>query len=543
MGLVIPISSVYDPKGVQKAQADIKRAEGGFGKASAGIQAAFKPALGVFGAAAGAAVLMANKAGDLNEALSATRQVFGDASGAVEDFAASAATSLGQSNTQALQALQTFGTFGKSAGLAGDDLAGFATQMDTLAGDLASFKNTSPEEAITAIGAALRGESEPIRKYGVLLDDATLRQEAMALGITKTTDKALTPQQKVLAAQSAILKQTGDAQGDFAKTSEGAANQQRIMTAQMEDAQAAIGQGFLPVLTVLLSTFAKLAGWIKENSTLFTIIITVIGAFAAVIIGLNVALGIYNTISSIMAINTARAAAGQWALNAAMFANPVFLIVVGVVALIAAIVLLWKKNEAFRNFVTGAWQKILGAFKAVWTWVKTNWPLLLVILTGPIGLAVLAIAKNWDKVKGGVKAVIDWVKTNFGKVKGYLTAPFEAWWTVLSGIFDKVMGAIQKVLDFIGKIKVPHLPDLNPFSSSAGASATAVPVVTPGAAAGRTVAARTAAAIRTASGGGTTVNVYGAIDPEGTARQINRILAGHDQRQGRPQGTVRAVAW
>ena len=90
---------------------------------------------------------------------------------------------------------------------------------------------TSPRAATGPTVPGLRtvvGESEPIRNYGVLLDDATLRQEAFALGITKTTKDALTPQQKVLAAQSAIFKQTTDAQGDFARTSDSAANAQRI---------------------------------------------------------------------------------------------------------------------------------------------------------------------------------------------------------------------------------------------------------------------------------------------------------------------------
>ena len=100
------------------------------------------------------------------------------------------------------------------------------------ASDLASARNTSTADAIQAISAGLRGESEPLRRYGVLLDDATLRQEALGLGIIKTTKEALTPQQKVLAAQSAIFKQTTDAQGDFARTSEGMANSQRTAAAE-----------------------------------------------------------------------------------------------------------------------------------------------------------------------------------------------------------------------------------------------------------------------------------------------------------------------
>ena len=191
-------------------------------------------------------------ASDLNETISKTEQIFGDASKEVIAFAENAAEKLGQSKTQAMDAASTFATFGKSAGLSGTELANFSTDLVTLSADLASFNNTTPEEAIMAIGAALRGESEPIRRYGVLLDDASLRQEALALGIVKTTKQALTPQQKVLAAQAAIFKQTGDAQGDFARTSDGVANQQRILQATFQDLQAEIGQKLLPAFNKLL---------------------------------------------------------------------------------------------------------------------------------------------------------------------------------------------------------------------------------------------------------------------------------------------------
>jgi hypothetical protein len=125
----------------------------------------------------------------------------------------------------------TFAIFGQAAGLAGQDLVGFSTDLVQLASDLASFNNTSPEEAIQAIGAALRGESEPIRAYGVLLDDATLKARAFEMGIYDGTG-VLTQQQRVLAAQAEILAQTTTQQGDFARTADGAANAQRIATAE-----------------------------------------------------------------------------------------------------------------------------------------------------------------------------------------------------------------------------------------------------------------------------------------------------------------------
>jgi uncharacterized phage infection (PIP) family protein YhgE len=199
-------------------------------------------------------------ASHFNETVSKTGEILGhEALPELEAWASEAAAAFGLSEQSALDAASTFAIFGKSAGLAGDGLTGFSTDLTELAADFASFFDTSPEEAITAIGAALRGESEPIRRYGVLLNEATLRQRALTLGIITTTTQALTPQQRVLAAQAEIFAQSADAQGDFARTSGGLAAQQKILTAELENLQKEIGTELLPVMLELTRTAADLA--------------------------------------------------------------------------------------------------------------------------------------------------------------------------------------------------------------------------------------------------------------------------------------------
>ena len=194
---------------------------------------------------------------DLNETRNAVGEVFGaETAREIEQWASGANRNLGQTQQQALAAAQNFGIFGQSAGLAGGDLADFSIEMTNLASDLASFQNTTPQEAIDALGAALRGESEPIRRYGVLLDDATLKARALEMGIIDTTNQALTPQQRVLAAQAEILAQTSTQQGDFARTSGDLSNQQRILAASFDEAKARLGTALLPALTTL-TTFAN----------------------------------------------------------------------------------------------------------------------------------------------------------------------------------------------------------------------------------------------------------------------------------------------
>lgn len=224
--------------------------------------------MGIIGAAAvgvGVKILgslrpAVDAASDLGEASSYAAQVFGDSFKEIDKFAAGAATTLGQSKQEAIEGATTFATFGKAAGLAGGELVGFSTGLVKLATDMASAKNTSTADAITAIGAALRGESEPIRNYGVLLDDATLRQEALSLGIIATSKDALTPQQKVLAAQSAIFKQTKDSQDDFKRTSDGLAGSQKIAAAEAANAAADFGEKLAPALAAVTSAGAKALG-------------------------------------------------------------------------------------------------------------------------------------------------------------------------------------------------------------------------------------------------------------------------------------------
>lgn len=186
---------------------------------------------------------------ELEDSTAAAGVVFGDSMSSIIQQSKTASRSLGLTEQQVINAANTYGTYGKSAGLAGADLAKFSTDFTGLAADMASFKGTSPEQAIEAIGAALRGETEPIRAYGVMLDDASMRQEALALGIVSTTKDALTPQQKILAAQSLIFKQTADAQGDFARTSDSTANIAKTLSAETQNLGAKLGQILAPAFT------------------------------------------------------------------------------------------------------------------------------------------------------------------------------------------------------------------------------------------------------------------------------------------------------
>jgi hypothetical protein len=253
MAKPITISIVGNAGPLKKA---VDEADSTLGKLGDSFKKVGIAAAAGFGALAAGVGVAIGKASDLQETISKVGVIFGDANKKVSEFAKSAATTLGQTQQQALDAAATFGIFGKSAGLSGDALADFSTGFTTLASDLASFNNTSPEQAINAIGAALRGESEPLRGYGVLLNDATLKQAALELGIYDGNG-ALTAQQKILAAQKVIYEQTADAQGDFERTSDGLANKQRILSAQIQNVITDLGKVFLPIALEVATVLSK----------------------------------------------------------------------------------------------------------------------------------------------------------------------------------------------------------------------------------------------------------------------------------------------
>lgn len=197
-------------------------------------------------------------ASNLSESLGKANVVFGAQAKEIEKWADTASRSFGQSKQQALEAAGTFGNLFQAFGVGKTQSAVMSKSLVELAADLASFNNTSIEDALAAISSGLSGETEPLKKYGAILSDDRLRLEAVRLGLIKTVKDGLDPAAKSQAAYSLIVKDTALAHGDFARTSDGLANRTRILKARFADIQAEIGTKLLPVVV-------KLAGFVLDK--------------------------------------------------------------------------------------------------------------------------------------------------------------------------------------------------------------------------------------------------------------------------------------
>ena len=192
----------------------------------------------------------------LTESMSKSSVVFGSASDSVTAWASNSAMAFGQSKQQAVEAAATFGNLFVTMGIGERASADMSKELVGLASDLASFNNTSPDEALQALRSGLAGEVEPLRRYGVLLNDATLKQAALNAGLIDNTKGVLPPQIRAQAAYRLILEQTTTAQGDFARTGDQMANSQRKLAAEWENAKAALGNVVTPEATKSVSDLA-----------------------------------------------------------------------------------------------------------------------------------------------------------------------------------------------------------------------------------------------------------------------------------------------
>ena len=208
--------------------------------------------VGALGAAAGiaatipVAISAVQAASSLNESVNKAAVTFGKAIGPVTEFADTSARKFGISRRAANEYAGTLGVILQASGLSQKATAGMSVDLTKLAADLASFNNIPIDEALEKIRAGLVGEAEPLRTVGVLLSEAAVKQKAVEMGLAPLSAK-LTDAQKVQARYAIIMEQTKTAQGDFARTSDGLANRQRILSARFEDLRARLGQKLLPV--------------------------------------------------------------------------------------------------------------------------------------------------------------------------------------------------------------------------------------------------------------------------------------------------------
>ena len=231
---------------LNKADAQLKQ----FGKRAKDIGRTLTTRLTLpIGAAGFAAIKMAS---DVEESLNKVDVAFGESSKQVKDFAKTTLESFGIAEGSALDMAALFGDMSTAMGISRSDAADLSTSLVGLAGDLASFKNINIEEVTTALSGVFTGETESLKRLGVVMTETNLKQFALSQGITKNL-KDFSQSEKVLLRYQFVMNATSNAHGDFARTNEGSANQMRIFTESLKQLGASFGAVVLPAFTKLVT--------------------------------------------------------------------------------------------------------------------------------------------------------------------------------------------------------------------------------------------------------------------------------------------------
>ncbi|MCR5835962.1 MAG: hypothetical protein K6G88_05625 [Lachnospiraceae bacterium] len=196
---------------------------------------------------------------DLAEVQNVVDVAFPKMNKTIDQFASNAATKFGLSETMAKRYAGTLGSMAKAFGFSEKAAADMSTTLTGLAGDVASFYNIDQDAAYTKLKAVFSGETESLKDLGVVMTQTALDQYALANGFGKTTSK-MTEQEKVALRYSFVQKQLADASGDFARTSDGWANQMRILNLQIDSLKANIGQGLINLFTPIIKVVNTLIG-------------------------------------------------------------------------------------------------------------------------------------------------------------------------------------------------------------------------------------------------------------------------------------------
>ena len=212
-----------------------------------------KVAAGFSAAKIGQALLQIGKeaisaASDLEEVQNVVDVTFGDDANKIEAWAKKAGSQFGLTETQAKRFSSTMGAMLKSSGLAGDQITEVSTDLAGLAADMASFYNLDFDEAFSKIRSGMSGMTMPLKELGIDMSVATLNAFALQQGLDKTYSDMSQGEQTMLRYQY-LMKATSDAQGDFARTSDGYANSMRKLQTNVDALKATLGKSFIDVVS------------------------------------------------------------------------------------------------------------------------------------------------------------------------------------------------------------------------------------------------------------------------------------------------------
>lgn len=471
--------------------ADAKNAVKGLDRARGAVGNFLKVAGAAAVAAAGAAIVKygvdaVKMAGDLEQSVGAIDTVFKGSSSQIHAWAKGAAQDVGLAQNEYNELGTLIGTQLKNGGTAMDQLAPKTNNLIKLGADLSSMFGGSSREAVEALSSALKGERDPIERYGVSLNQAKIDAEAAALGFNKVGG-ALSSEASQAATLSLIMKQTADAHGNFAKESNTLQGQQQRVAAEFANIKAQIGTAFLPAITAAFSFI---------NSTVIPAIQNFVNgltgaggatsAFAPIIAALQPILQVFADIWTNTLLPAIQGFAQQAAplvdmvkQTIAVFAAESKPIIEGVAKVFAFV---WQViSPIVIGVVGGIVTNVIGVIRGLLTFIQgvvklvsalfqgdwaAAWAAVKQIVSGAITfvwnfIQLTLIGKAFGAIKAGITAVRGFFSAGFAAIKNTVQIVFGGIRAIASNVMTAFKAIVQRGVDGVlgffrsmpGKIK------------------------------------------------------------------------------------------
>jgi hypothetical protein len=290
--------------------------------------------------------------------------------------------------------------------------------------DANAFANESMEATTDRFTSMIKGEYDSVDTAMVNLSQTMLNDKAQDVYKKKWQDLSIA-QQETIKTQMAMEQHTSaGVLGQGVREADSYANNMAVVKETWKQFQEVIGSPILGVVNEMLKAGAEiLSRWVqglKDGDPLIVAFTAVLGVLTAILAGYAIGAGI------------SALATGALAGALAVLFSPIVLIIAGVVALVAVIVTLWKKNDKFRNFILKTWDKIKKAFVDAWEGIKKAWDVVGDFFTGigtsikdAFGNAIDFVKGLFDDLWGAVKGVVDKIKGIWNTITGKKTVSSE----------------------------------------------------------------------------------------------------------------------
>lgn len=489
------VKFIGDTKGLVGSFKDIQKQAGILGKSVSSTANVMKAAFAAFSVGTVVRGLQSAvmSASNLSESIAKANTVFSNNADEVQAWARTTSKAFGVNRQAALEAAGTYGNLFQAFGVSQKEAFKMSTSLVELAADMASFNNVPIDQALTALRSGLSGEAEPLKRFGVALNEARLKAEAAALGLGTFTG-TLPPAIRMQAAYSLVLKDTALQQGDVARTSSGLANQMKFLQAGVADAKASFGELFIPVvlnvvnvlndkvipvindvveamkldgigaglevfMTNLDNVISGLTGTAKAVYDVVTALVSLkiafyfVGTMPAIIKGVSSSFlflkGVIDTVRIAAMYGTAGFKMFFTSIKAGLISTGIGALAVAMGLIIQLLIDAYLTSETFRARVNAAVGAVVDMFKTLFGWVKSVLQAIGLFseATPYIDAAALAATRASDKLTNVNKTTLE-----LGKAASIAKKPVDDLSDSLSspsggkGV-DKAAEAAQKAID------------------------------------------------------------------------------------------------